>query len=86
MDLAEVNSQTMSRKSYMKKWRELTDDEVNEELEQIALERQMLEDSFMMPTDTSDLGTAAQNAGESLTDANEGGVQGEGVPADEGQE
>lgn len=86
MDLAEVNSQTMSRKSYMKKWRELTDDEVNEELEQIALERQMLEDSFMMPTDTSDLGTAAQNAGESLTGANEGGVQDEGVPADEGQE
>lgn len=45
MDLAEVESKTMSRKSYMKKWRELTDDEVQEELEQIALERQLLEDS-----------------------------------------
>ena len=45
MDLAEVESKTMSRKAYMKKWRGLTDDEVQEELEQIALERQILEDS-----------------------------------------
>jgi len=35
----------MSRKAYMKKWRGLTDDEVKEELEQIALERQIIEDS-----------------------------------------
>lgn len=45
MDLSEVESKTMSRKAYMKKWRGLTDDEVNEELEQIALERQLLEES-----------------------------------------
>lgn len=45
MDLAEVESQVMSKKSYMKKWRGLTDDEVQAELEQIALERQMLEES-----------------------------------------
>lgn len=45
MDLAEVESKTMSRKSYMKKWRGLTDDEVQEELDQIALERQIIEDS-----------------------------------------
>ena len=45
MDLAEVESKTMSRKSYMKKWRGLTDDEVKEELDQIALERQIIEDS-----------------------------------------
>lgn len=53
MDLAEVESQTMSRKAYMKKWRGLTDDEVREELEQIALERQMIEDSSFAPTDES---------------------------------
>lgn len=46
MDLAEVESQTMSKKSYMKKWRGLTDEEVNEEITQIAYERQVLEDSF----------------------------------------
>lgn len=50
MDLAEVDSKTMSKKSYMKKWRGLTDDEVNEELEQIALERQLLEDSSFTGT------------------------------------
>lgn len=45
-DLAEVTAQTMSRKSYMKKWRNLTDEEVDAELEQIAKERELLEDSF----------------------------------------
>lgn len=48
-DLAEVNAQTMSRKAYMKKWRNLDDDEADEELRQIALERQILEDSFVEP-------------------------------------
>lgn len=51
MDLAEVESKVMSRKSYMKKWRGLTDDEVQEELEQIALERQLIEDSTFAPAD-----------------------------------
>ena len=46
MDLSEVDSQVMSKKSYMKKWRGLTDNEVEEELQQIARERQILEDSF----------------------------------------
>lgn len=49
VDLAEVTAQTMSRKSYMKKWRNLTDDEADEELKQIALERQLLEDSYAAP-------------------------------------
>jgi hypothetical protein len=41
----------MSRKSYMKKWRNLTNDEVDAELQQIALEREMLEDSYsVLPT------------------------------------
>ena len=48
VDLSEVTSQTMSRKSYMKKWRNLTDEEVDEELKQMALERQLLEDSYSM--------------------------------------
>ena len=49
MDLAEVAAQTMSKKSYMKKWRGLTDDEAREELEQIALERQIIDDNTVMP-------------------------------------
>lgn len=46
IDLAEVAGQTMSKKSYMKKWRNLTDEEADAELEQIAKERELLEDSF----------------------------------------
>lgn len=49
VDLAEVAAQTMSKKSYMKKWRGLTDDEAQAELEQIALERQIIDDNAVMP-------------------------------------
>ena len=34
----------------MKKWRNLTDEEADAELKQIALERELLEDSFVDPT------------------------------------
>ena len=50
VDLAEVTALTMSRKSYMKKWRNLTDDEADEELRQIALERELLEESYAAPS------------------------------------
>ena len=79
MDLAEVESQVMSKKSYMKKWRGLTDDEVQEELEQIALERQIIEDSSFvggtdkLPYDNNEKETEAS---EGLTDE----------PVDEGLE
>lgn len=46
IDLAEVQAQTMSKKSYMRKWRNLTDEEADMELQQIARERELLEDSF----------------------------------------
>lgn len=45
IDLAEVEAKTMSRKSYMKKWRGMTKSQIAEELQQIALERQIIEDS-----------------------------------------
>ena len=48
-DLAEVTAQTMSKKSYMMKWRGLTDEEAEAELKQIAEERELLEDSYMNP-------------------------------------
>lgn len=50
MDIQEVTAQTMSKKSYMKKWRGLTDEEAEAELKQIAAERELLEDTFQMPT------------------------------------
>ena len=42
-DMLEVSSKVRSRKSYMKKWMGLTEDEVQAELEQIQLEASMLE-------------------------------------------
>lgn len=49
MDIMEVNAQTMSKKAYIKKWRGLTDEEADQELRQIAAERELLEDTFSMP-------------------------------------
>ena len=46
LDMQQVNSQVMSRKSYMKKWANATDEIAYEELKQIQLEKQMLEDSY----------------------------------------
>jgi len=42
-DILEVNAKVRSRKSYMKKWMGLTEQEVDEELNQIQLEAAMLE-------------------------------------------
>lgn len=56
MDLSEVQSNTMSRKSYMKKWRDLTDEEVQDELNQMALERQLIDDASFPTVDTSSIG------------------------------
>ena len=71
-DLSEVNSQVKSRKSYMQKWFGLTDDEVNEELEQMAKERQVLEDSALlggaMGGDVVPYPDAEDNALESASD------------------
>lgn len=79
IDLAEVNAQTMSKKAYMKKWRNLTDDEANEELKQIALERQILEDSFTEPPmDMSDMG-----GGEEPPEDIFEGESGEDLPEDD---
>lgn len=54
MDMSEVMGHTMSIKSYMKKWRRLTDEEVDNELKQIVTERELLEDSYNIP-DEGDL-------------------------------
>lgn len=53
MDLSEVESMSMSRKAYMKKWRGLTDEEVDEELEQILKEQQMF-NSAMIPDERAE--------------------------------
>lgn len=56
IDLSEVNAQTMSKRSYMKKWRNLTDEEADEELQQIARERELLESSYFNPGEVTTQG------------------------------
>lgn len=51
VDLSEINAQTMSRKTYMMKWRNLTSDEAEAEIKQISLEKSLLEDTVMPPMD-----------------------------------
>lgn len=46
INIAEVQANVISRKRYMQTWYNLTDDEVAEELKQIALEREMVEESY----------------------------------------
>lgn len=87
-DLAEVNAQTMSKASYMKKWRNLTDTEAMQELEQIARERQLLEDSFTMPpVDTSDLDdtSASQRSSQASQAGMQQTTQNDAEDASEGQ-
>lgn len=73
IDLAEVAGQTMSRKAYMKKWRNLNDEEADAELEQIAKERELLEDSFSTVPPTGQFGQQ---------DEDEGGEEGGGTGAE----
>ena len=46
IDMAEVANQVMSHKSYLKKWRGMTDLEAEQELAQIAKERNLFEDVY----------------------------------------
>lgn len=48
-DVLEVNSKLMSRRTYMKKWRNLTDKDVDAELKQIMEESSMLEQENFLP-------------------------------------
>lgn len=48
-DILEVNSKLMSRRTYMKKWRNLTDKDVDVELKQIMEESSMLEQENFLP-------------------------------------
>lgn len=43
-DLLEINAKVMSRKAYLKKWYDMTDKEIDDELKQIVYEQNLLED------------------------------------------
>lgn len=66
IDLSEVNNQTMSKKAYMMKWRSLTDNEADDELKQIALERELLDNSYF--GGLSDIQKAANDISDNKSD------------------
>jgi hypothetical protein len=76
-DILEVTSQVRSRKSYLKKWGGLTDEEADEELKQIAKERELIDDSFMSPTngltDGGDISASQQDSKSSSEDQTQPG-------------
>lgn len=77
VDMAEVGNQVMSRKAYMKKWRGLTDEEADEELHQILLEKQLFEESYANPSPLDkdeDLDTEISSEGGSDPNKNEEGT------------
>ncbi len=47
LDITEIDAKVMSRKAYLKKWRNLNDAEAASELEQIKLESQMLDNTYL---------------------------------------
>lgn len=47
MDIAEVDAKLMSRKAYLKKWRDLSDKQAEEEIMQIKAEQDLFDDSIV---------------------------------------
>lgn len=47
LDITEIDAKVMSRKAYLKKWRKLNDTEAAAELEQIKLESEMLDNTYL---------------------------------------
>lgn len=47
LDITEIEAKVMSRKAYLKKWRKLNDQEAAAEIEQIKLESEMLDNTYL---------------------------------------
>ena len=81
LDISEVAAMVMSKKSYMQKWRDLTDKEADAELLQIAYERQILEDSAMPGDGSTGATTLGEGEGGPIT-RNQHGVTVTGADED----
>ena len=57
LDFSAITNKTMSRKTFMKKWYNMTDEQVEEELMQIAVEENMFDPMSM----NVQVGTELQN-------------------------
>ena len=90
LDISEVTAQVMSRKTYMQKWRDLTDREVDAELMQIAYERQVIEDASMPGVSSNGIigegegGPVTQNQyGTAVSSSDEDNFDGDQTEADD---
>lgn len=66
VDMSEVELKLRSKKSYIKKWRKISDKEAEKELMQIKLEQQMFEES-MLSYDTNDVAGVQDELDENYT-------------------
>lgn len=67
-NISEVNNKVMSRRTYMKKWRGMTDDQITAELKDIAEEQQLLEGDNYLADIKGLFGSAAGEGGEDGND------------------
>lgn len=81
LDIAEVEARIMSRKSYLKKWRKLNDQQADDEIEQIKYEQELLENSVMNYSTTDTI--SADNQQQSVF--SEDGVIGGYVEQEDGE-
>jgi len=80
LDIQEVDAKIMSRKAYLKKWRNLSDLQATSELEQIKLESEMLDNTYLNYTTSDKVKTSDSNEGE---DGGEGEQNGESLNKDQ---
>lgn len=59
-DMAEIQTKVRSRKSYLKKWYGLSDEDVDDELNQIAIEQKLLEQDNYMPENIGEVPTETE--------------------------
>lgn len=71
LDITEVDAKIMSRKAYLKKWRKLNDQEAASELQQIKLESEMLDNTYLNYT-TSDTVSTTDNTSDMDINTEEG--------------
>ena len=68
MDITEIDAIVMSRKAYLKKWRKLNDNEAAAELEQIKLETEMLDNTYLNYSTGDTVSTEDEEAVEEVDD------------------
>lgn len=68
MDITEIDAKVMSRKAYLKKWRKLNDNEATAELEQIKLETEMLDNTYLNYSTGDTVSTEDEEAVEEVDD------------------